>query len=218
MSQSPGRPSGSSDARDRLISSARQLFSERGFQSVSTREIARDAKVDAALIRYYFGGKAGLFEQMVRETLAPVLAHFRAASAQGASENLSSLMQTYYSAVGAHPGLPKLVFRVLHDGVGSEPYRILLSVFGEIILMSRRWLSEALVNSGNLRQGVDPDLARLSFVSLMVFPLLAPPVLVRQFGVEVSAKGLSALIPHHLDVIQHGLLQAEGGSTQETGE
>ncbi|MEE2028931.1 hypothetical protein DIKCMJMK_02814 [Shewanella oneidensis] len=71
--QAAGRPKGNSDARQRLITAAVILFSERSYPTVSTREIAREAEVDAAPIRYYFGSKAGLFEQMVRETLAPVL-------------------------------------------------------------------------------------------------------------------------------------------------
>ncbi|QSX40832.1 TetR/AcrR family transcriptional regulator [Shewanella cyperi] len=207
MSQAPGRPKGDSDARVRLIHAARQLFSQRSFQGVSTREIAREAEVDAAMIRYYFGSKSGLFEHMVRETMAPVLARFRQLSEADTPGDLATLMRVYYQAIGAHPGLPRLVLRVLREDEGSEPYRILLSIFQEVIQLSRRWVTQALVDSGLLRDGVDPNLARLSLVSLMVFPLLAPPVLVGQLGVTLNPEGLMALIPHHIKVLQQGILQ-----------
>ncbi len=73
MTAAPGRPRGESDARQSLIAAARHQFAQRPFESVSTRALATEAGVDAALIRYYFGSKAGLFEQMLRETLEPVL-------------------------------------------------------------------------------------------------------------------------------------------------
>ncbi|MGZ0788115.1 TetR/AcrR family transcriptional regulator, partial [Pseudomonas saponiphila] len=134
-------------ARQRLIIAALNLFSHRSYPSVSTREIAREAEVDAALIRYYFGSKAGLFEQMVRETLEPVLARFREISAADAPNNLGELMQTYYRVMAPNLGLPRLIIRVLQEGDGSEPYRIMLSVFEQILSLSRQWLESTLVNA-----------------------------------------------------------------------
>jgi len=42
-----GRPQGSdTDARDRLLEAAGKLFAERGYAGVSTREVARSARVN----------------------------------------------------------------------------------------------------------------------------------------------------------------------------
>ncbi|MGL5027212.1 MAG: TetR/AcrR family transcriptional regulator [Shewanella oncorhynchi] len=206
--QTPGRPKGDSDARQRLIIAALSLFSHRSYSSVSTREIAREAEVDAALIRYYFGSKSGLFEQMVRETLEPVLARFREISAADAPNNLGELMQTYYRVMAPNLGLPRLIIRVLQEGDGSEAYRIMLSVFEQILSLSRQWLESTLVNAGLLKEGLDPDLVRLSFVSLMVFPLIAPPVLMRQFGFfSADADGLQRLALHNMQVFTQGVLR-----------
>jgi AcrR family transcriptional regulator len=203
----PSRPKGSSDARQRLIIAALSLFSYRSYPTVSTREIAREAGVDAALIRYYFGSKAGLFEQMVRETLEPVLARLCEISATQAPNNMSELMQTYYRVMAPNPGLPRLIMRVLQEGDGTEPYHIMLSVFDHILSLSRQWLESTLVNAGYLKEGIDPDLVRLSFVSLMVFPLIAPPVLMRQFGFSVDADDLQRLASHNMQVFTQGVLR-----------
>jgi AcrR family transcriptional regulator len=61
----PGRPRGSSDRRERILSSARELFAHNGFRATSVRSIAAAAKVDAALVHHYFGTKEALFAAAV---------------------------------------------------------------------------------------------------------------------------------------------------------
>ena len=57
------------DAERRLaiLAAARRLFSERGFSSVSTTEIAGEAGVARGLINHYFGTKRELYVEVVRE-------------------------------------------------------------------------------------------------------------------------------------------------------
>lgn len=49
------------DSRSRLIQTAASLFAEKGFDGVSTRDIAAAAHVNISLISYYFRGKEGLY-------------------------------------------------------------------------------------------------------------------------------------------------------------
>lgn len=58
---STSRESGS-DAPERLIRAAIELFGRKGFEGTSTRQIARDAGVNISGIAYHFGGKQGLYE------------------------------------------------------------------------------------------------------------------------------------------------------------
>ena len=55
--------------RDLLLSAAQDLFAERGYERVTTREIAERAGVDATLIARYFGSKAGLYLAALRAEL-----------------------------------------------------------------------------------------------------------------------------------------------------
>ncbi len=48
-----------------IIESAIKLFSIKGFEGTSVREIATDAGVNLAMINYYFGSKEKLFENVV---------------------------------------------------------------------------------------------------------------------------------------------------------
>ncbi len=62
-------PSKSERTRQRLHQAAAQLFAHNAFESVSTRAIAKEAGVDAALIHHYFGSKEGLFNAVMEEAI-----------------------------------------------------------------------------------------------------------------------------------------------------
>jgi AcrR family transcriptional regulator len=58
----PSRSEGGTEARGRLLDAAEQLFAQRGFYGVTTRQVATTAGVDDALIYYHFKNKSGLFD------------------------------------------------------------------------------------------------------------------------------------------------------------
>lgn len=57
----------SSSTKDCLLSAAKQLFAEKGFEGVSVREIAEKAKANIALISYHFKNKDGLYKECLKE-------------------------------------------------------------------------------------------------------------------------------------------------------
>lgn len=72
VTREPARRRSSADTRERLLASARSLFAERGFESSTVREIGQRAEVDPALIARYFGSKAGLYLESIRQDAAPI--------------------------------------------------------------------------------------------------------------------------------------------------
>lgn len=82
------RPAGA-DTRSQILASARQLFSERGYDAVSLRAIARGADVDPALVHHYFEGKPAVFTASML-TLKTHPAH-----------GLATIAQTPHDEVGA---------------------------------------------------------------------------------------------------------------------
>jgi len=51
----------SDNNRKKLLRAASELFAEKGFDAVSTRDLCSRAEVNVAAISYYFGGKEGLY-------------------------------------------------------------------------------------------------------------------------------------------------------------
>ncbi|MGN7883693.1 TetR/AcrR family transcriptional regulator [Ensifer sp. 22460] len=62
----PGRPSHDGDLKETILDHAEIAFAERGYSGAKTREIAANAGVNQALIRYYFGDKESLFDEVFR--------------------------------------------------------------------------------------------------------------------------------------------------------
>ena len=58
--------SDNSDAPDRLLQAALEVFAAKGYEGASTREICRLAEVNVAAIHYYFGDKASLYREVFR--------------------------------------------------------------------------------------------------------------------------------------------------------
>jgi AcrR family transcriptional regulator len=68
----PGRPAGTSDTRERILASARELFSRNGIDKTSIRAIAADAGVDPALVHHYYGTKQQLFAAAIHIPIDPM--------------------------------------------------------------------------------------------------------------------------------------------------
>jgi len=70
---SSSRSSSSSEAtRRRLLDAGLEAFGERGFDAVSTRDLAEKAGANQAAIPYHFGGKEGLYIAVVEDLVVTV--------------------------------------------------------------------------------------------------------------------------------------------------
>ena len=61
------------DTRGEILAAARKVFAEKGFDKATVRGIAREAKVDPALVHHYFASKEGMFAAALRLPITPEL-------------------------------------------------------------------------------------------------------------------------------------------------
>src|SRR5260370_12564575 len=118
--QSMGRrvPRSLRQARDlttarRIVATAEQIFAEEGLAGARMDDIARSAKVNKALLYYYFRSKEELF-RFVLETLfsqlrAGVVAQHAIQMSPG--KRLAAVIDNFFDFVRAHPNYPRLVQR-----------------------------------------------------------------------------------------------------------
>jgi TetR/AcrR family transcriptional regulator len=72
-------------ARQSLLTSAIELLNERGMGKVSLNDVARAARLNPALVNYYFGTKENLFHAVVEQIVAEWRTEILAASPENAS-------------------------------------------------------------------------------------------------------------------------------------
>jgi AcrR family transcriptional regulator len=114
-----GRRPGDSGTREAILAAARARFAAHGYDRTRIRDVAADARVDAALVHYFFKTKDGLFAAAMQlpfrpaDVLGPVLAEgvpglgerivrrlLSVWDEQGNREALLALVQS----ASAHPG------------------------------------------------------------------------------------------------------------------
>ncbi len=54
-------------AKQRIFNAAASLFAQKGYAAVSVREITKKAKVNIAMLNYYYGGKIGILKAIINE-------------------------------------------------------------------------------------------------------------------------------------------------------
>lgn len=212
MSKKSGRPAGKSDAREKLLHHARALFTALPYSKVSTRMIAQRADVNIAMIRYYFGNKEGLFETMVRETLEPMHEQMQVLIAKADHQSLTDLMRTYYRVMLPNPNFPKLLVRLMMMEP-TDTQRILMeNIFLDIVKPAHDYIFKELKEKGVLREDVNPDMARVSFMSLMVFPFLVPQSMLDLHGLSLDDDFLTELVEHNIRLLSQSLLTSQGAN------
>lgn len=112
------------DAADRILDAAEDLFSKRGFDGVTIREVTALANVDTALAHYYFTTKQGLFDAVLERRAEQVFAERMEAFDRYEAE--AGRRATVEGAVAAF--LSPLLTRAQIGDVGWKNYFRLLSV------------------------------------------------------------------------------------------
>jgi TetR/AcrR family transcriptional regulator, regulator of cefoperazone and chloramphenicol sensitivity len=151
----PSRMKARKDTSALLIESGITLFGARGYDGVTTRELAHGARTNISSIKYHFGGKEELYRavleeiiQEIKELVGPLLLALRngVAEANGNQDVLTRLARQFAegwcrAALGdprTQKRIPPIVreliqpsrhFKVIYNGF----FRVLYEVLGELL-------------------------------------------------------------------------------------
>jgi len=92
--------------RQRLLETASKLFSQRGFNNVTVREICAEARANVAAVNYHFGDKFGLYREVVRTAIDALRGTSAAAMEAGfggsAEDKLRAYVRVFLQRVAAN--------------------------------------------------------------------------------------------------------------------
>jgi len=116
------------ERREQLLTVARGLFAERGFDGTSIEEVAARAEVSKPVVYEHFGGKEGLYAVVVDREVTHLLGAMRAALAQGSSRRLiEEAAVTLLDYIDANPDGFRILVR--DSPIGSASYQ---SILGDV--------------------------------------------------------------------------------------
>lgn len=143
----PGRPPGTSDTRDRILTNARELFARNGIDKTSIRAIAAAAGVDAALVHHYFGTKEQLFAAAIHIPIDPM-------------QVIGPLRETPIEQLGLT--LPSLLLPLWDSELGSGFIATLRSLLsGSDVSLVRSFLQDVITREVGTRVDDPPGTGRI---------------------------------------------------------
>ncbi|WP_285165007.1 TetR family transcriptional regulator [Shewanella goraebulensis] len=214
LKKTAGRPLTQVDNRNALIEAARVLFVESDYDKVSVRAIAQQANVDASLIRYYFQSKLGLFSEMLKETLSPLTQKISQTNRAMIHNSPEEILSTYYSMMSQNPDFPKLIYRTA--SLPDSPQNRELQARLLTLMPSPKFaIIDKIKDADILKADVDVMCAKMSFISLLIFPFLMPELFKKAVGIETSPEFMQKLAKHNASLLRHGLFADDNQPSQD---
>jgi AcrR family transcriptional regulator len=189
-----------SDVKDRIYLAALDLFSKKGYDAVSVRELCQHAQTTAPMLYYYFKHKKGLYKYILNE--ASRLRRRRIEKAiKIPGDPISRLRNVLEAWAGLHddePSANQLRLFYLREvfGMGSESYKSSVESFD-------RQLRHALRDI--LQEGIDLGLFRQVRVEMAVLAIIGiVNTFIRRVALEAPLK-MEDGIEQVMDTFMNGL-------------
>ncbi|MDP1774343.1 MAG: TetR/AcrR family transcriptional regulator [Methylobacter sp.] len=176
--------------RERLLKAALDSFLSDDYHKVTTRLIAEKADANISMIRYYFGNKEGLYEEMIRDTMNPLL-NVLDGQMLDSVDGFKDFFNLYYETMSKRPEFPKLILKVL--ALNQGPGRRFIQQLLERGRTRGAKKVEDMKSVGQITPSLDPDIVRMAFVSLAMMPILLKDVFEEQMGRTMDADFLEKL-------------------------
>lgn len=115
--------SSANEAETKLLESALTLFSEKGYEGTSIREIIEGAGVTRPVLYYYFENKEDLFTRLVEEKFSELVGQIERAKYDHDScrDRLKSIIRTAFQLAEDNPEAVRLILQVFFSPPQQGP-------------------------------------------------------------------------------------------------
>lgn len=207
MSRKAGRPIEQTDARERLLNQAKNLFCTMPYEKVSTRLLSEKAGVNAAMIRYYFGNKEGLFEAMLYHVMAPVVTKAKEHALDNEKTSIVDVFRTHFQIMRQDPQFPRMLFRIMSSPSSEVQRQVTEKLFDLMIGTLDTHIVGKVREQSAIRDDLDIKKCKLTIISMMIFPFIAPKTLLDKNDIELNDTFLDELFHHNIEVLTSGILK-----------
>jgi AcrR family transcriptional regulator len=186
-----GRPRGKTDTRNVILAAARRLFAEAGYDKTSVRDVAAAAKVDPAMIRHYFGGKAELFRATMGWPFEP--AELAARITGGGRSEIGERLTRFFFQAWDQPESRAPLLAILRGAATHDESATLVRQFIQGQVYSH--LADA-IGGRDAELRIDLAMAQLLGVAYLRHILQVEPV--ASASVEQLVKRVAPIVGRHL--------------------
>jgi len=148
-----------------ILEVAESLFAEKGFDGTSIRDISKIAKINIAMISYYFGSKERLLQSLIIFKTTDLKSQLENLLLEDLEpiEKVNKLIEIYINRINNNKG----IYRILHFEFNSKKREQNLMAFNEFRKGNLKYL-EAIIHEGQ-QKGI--------FRKDVMIPLITPTIL-----------------------------------------
>ncbi len=166
-----------SDTEKTILKAAREIFLRKGFDGATMQDIANEAKINRALLHYYFRSKEKLFETIFVEALykiTKIIDEF-ISSETDIFKKIEILTEKYIDTFINDPYLPLFV---IHE-LARDPNKILQIMQSNQIHNKIPNISNAITAAILEKQirPIRPQQLIVNIISLCIFPFAGKPII-----------------------------------------
>ncbi len=174
----------SESTQEAIIKAAEEVFVSKGYEAARMQEIADAAKINKAMLHYYYRSKEMLFHEVTTRTFGMVFPKFAKALKQEGTviEKIESIVKAYIETIVEHPHVPFFMITELSHKRGDFVAAMQKRVADFPNIKGFMEQMEAEMQAGKIRT-VPPIHLILNVMSLCVFPFIAQPILCTVAGI-----------------------------------
>ncbi|CAM4098103.1 TetR/AcrR family transcriptional regulator [Flavobacterium antarcticum] len=171
------------NTEEEILNAAKEVFQQKGMAGARMQEIADKAKINKALLHYYYRSKQLLFEAVFKNAfrlLAPQIGKVLNDDTE-LFDKIRNFTDSYVSFVIKHPYLPNFVIQELN----SNP-EFVLKLRAEASFPSTEKFKQQVLEAieTGLIKPIDADQLLINIISLNIFPFIGTPLLMALINVD----------------------------------
>jgi AcrR family transcriptional regulator len=167
----------------KIKEAARVVFTQKGYDSATVRDIAKEADISVSLVNYYFRSKEKLFLLCMAENLQRLLAGDEPILNDESTtiiEKLQKLVVLHMNMLLENPDFPTFIVNEMLSGSSDLPeIQLRIDMMANSVLAKQL---KALKREGKLK--MNPMHLVMNVAGMMLFPFLAKPRLVKNCGIN----------------------------------
>lgn len=178
------------DAQTKLLETATLLFAQKGFHAVSIRELAKTAKMNSALISYYFGGKEGLYQEVLEDQFTLIADLLQSLEKMPPLSPIEGLRRYAKNIAIIHRKRPFLTKFLMSEIINPTPCgeKIIKKYLSKVFIFIRTTIGQG-VASGEFKANLNGDYATISLAGIMNFFFLSKPIFQEFTSLEEGGEG-----------------------------
>lgn len=204
-----------SDARQRILDAATEVFVDKGLSGARMQEIADRVQINKAMLHYYFTSKEKLYETVVSTAVQGIMERIQGVlkgKDVPTEKRFLLLVDTYLDSLSKSPHLPRLVVMDLLAG-GETVMKAFQQAQDKTGFVGARpaiALLQAGIHEGVIHE-LDPKHTLISTIGMVAFSFLAEPLLSSVLQIEDRKAGqfFADRRRNVMEILQHGVLKEQ---------